>query len=69
MSINGKTSGISDDDVMSFGKTIGLSAEFCRKIIARTDDVVSSWLEYAAKCGINEERAAEIQRGIQEAQN
>jgi serine/threonine-protein kinase HipA len=67
MSINGKTSGITDDNLMSFGKTIGLSAEFCRKIIARTDDVVSMWLEYAAKCGINEERAAEIQRGIIES--
>lgn len=64
MSINGKTSGITDDDLMRFGKTIGLSAEFCRKIIARTDDVVSMWLDYAAKCGITEERAAEIQRGI-----
>lgn len=64
-----KNSGITDDDLMNFGKTIGLPAEFCRKTIARTNDVVSRWLEYASKCGISEERAAEIQSGIREGQN
>ena len=69
MSINGKTSGIINDDLMHFGKTIGLSAEFCRKTISRTDEIVSKWFKYAAKCGISEERAAEIKRGIDEVQN
>ena len=68
MSINGKTSGITDDDLMRFGKTIGLSAEFCRKTIARTDDVVSRWLEYAAKSGISDERAVEIKISISSPQ-
>ena len=69
MSINGKTSGIINDDLMDFGKMIGLSADFCKKTIANTDDVVSRWLEYAAKSGISEERASEINRGIVEVQN
>ena len=54
----------SDNDLMSFGRTIGLSAEFCRRTIARTDDVVSHWLEYAARCKISEERAIEIQSSL-----
>ena len=64
MSINGKTSDVSDNDLMSFGRTIGLSAEFCRKTIARTDDVISHWLEYAARCKISEQRAIEIQSSL-----
>ncbi|MBR5090489.1 MAG: hypothetical protein IK093_13755 [Ruminiclostridium sp.] len=42
----------------------GLSRLSSRKTIARTDDVVSRRLEYAAKCGISEERANEIKSGI-----
>ena len=44
---------------------MGLSAEFCRKAISAAEAVVSDWLSYAEKCGISEERAIEIQKGIE----
>jgi serine/threonine-protein kinase HipA len=65
MSINGKTSGITSDDLIASGKTMGLTAEFCHKTISETESVVSDWHNYAEKCGISEERAVEIQRGIE----
>ena len=64
MSVNGKTSGITMNDLMASGKSMGLPAEFCKKTIAETERVVSDWLLYAEKCGISEERALEIQTGI-----
>ncbi|MCR5730859.1 MAG: type II toxin-antitoxin system HipA family toxin, partial [Ruminococcus sp.] len=62
--INGKTSGITADDLIASGKAMGLTAEFCRMAISETGSVVSDWLSYAEKCGISEERAVEIHRGI-----
>ena len=64
MSINGKTSGITADDIIDSGRSMGLSSEFCRKTISETEDVVSNWLTYAEKTGISEERALEILNGI-----
>ena len=64
MSINGKTSGITVDDIIASGRSMGLSGEFCRKTLSETERVVSEWLVYAEKCGINEERAAQIHNGI-----
>ncbi|MBR5164073.1 MAG: type II toxin-antitoxin system HipA family toxin [Ruminococcus sp.] len=69
MSINGKTSNITSDDLIASGKTMGLTAEFCHKAISDTDSTVSDWLSYAEKCGISEERAIEIQRGIRLSDN
>ena len=65
MSINGKTSGITADDLIASGKSMGLSAEFCRKATSAAEAVVSDWLSYAEKCDISEERAIEIQKGIE----
>ena len=67
MSINGKTSTITKDDLVSSGKSMGLTADFCRKTILGTRTVVSDWLSYAEKSGISEERAMEIQRGIMQS--
>ena len=60
-----------DDHVKNFsflmdrnGKTMGLTPDFCRKVISKTEAVVSDWLAYAEKSGICEERALEIQEGI-----
>ena len=69
MSINGKTSGITSDDLIASGKTMGLTVEFCRNAISETESVVSDWLSYAVKCGITEERAVEIQKGIKLSDN
>lgn len=64
MSINGKTSKISEEDLIASGKTMGLTADFCHKVISETEKVVSRWLVYAERCGISEERAEEIHKGI-----
>jgi serine/threonine-protein kinase HipA len=64
MSINGKTSKISEEDLIASGKTMGLTADFCHKVISETEKVVSRWLVYAERCGISEERAEEIHEGI-----
>lgn len=64
MSINGKTSGITANDLIASGKSMGLTSEFCLKAISKTQVVVSDWLNYAEKCGISEERAIEIKNGI-----
>lgn len=69
MSINGKTSGITSDDLIASGKSMGLTVEFCRNAISQTESVVSDWLSYAEKCGITEERAVEIHRGIRLSDN
>ena len=53
--------------MISSGKAMGLSSEFCRKTISETKSVISDWLGYAEKCGIIEERAAQIQSGISSA--
>ncbi len=64
MSINGKTSGITEDDIIASGRSMGLTAEFCRKVLSETETVLSEWPGYAEKCGIGEERTMEILRGI-----
>jgi serine/threonine-protein kinase HipA len=60
MSINGKTKNITDEDMMSCGKTMGLNVLFCKNVIAQTKEVVSQWMSYAEKCGIREARAEAI---------
>ena len=67
MSVNGKTSGITAEDLVASGKSMGLSKGFCRKVLSETEAVVGKWLSYAEKCGISEERANEIQKGIKTA--
>ena len=64
MSVNGKTSGITAEDLVASGKSMGLSQGFCRKVLSETEAVVGKWLSYAEKCGMSEERANEIQEGI-----
>lgn len=69
MSINGKTSpfDITEDDIIKCGINMGLNASLCKGIIDKTIDTVLHWLEYAERCGITEERAAEIFKHIQKA--
>ncbi len=62
MSVNGKSSDIETDDLITCGKSMGLSLLFCRKVIAETEAVVLNWLVYAEKSGIGEKRALEIRK-------
>ncbi len=64
MSINNKTCNITEADLTTYGKSIGLTLDFCQRTIADTKSVVSNWLDYAARCEISEERAIKIQEGI-----
>lgn len=64
MSINNKTCNITEADLTTYGKSIGLTLDFCQKTIADTKSVVSNWLDYASRCEISEERAIKIQEGI-----
>lgn len=51
---------ITDEDMIKCGGSMGLSPSHCKDVIETTKCVVSSWLDYADKCGIREERAVEI---------
>ena len=62
MSVNGKSSDIETDDLVTCGKSMGLSPLFCRKVISETETVVLNWLVYAEKSGIGEKRALEIRK-------
>ena len=64
MSVNGKSNGITADDLLTTGKAMGLPAEFCRKTITATEAVIANWMLYAEKSGMTEERAVEIANGI-----
>ncbi|MCR5517982.1 MAG: type II toxin-antitoxin system HipA family toxin [Lachnospiraceae bacterium] len=64
MSINNKTCNITESDLTTCGKSIGLTLDFCQKTIADTKSVISNWLNYAERCEIIEERAIKIQEGI-----
>ncbi|MBQ6104409.1 MAG: type II toxin-antitoxin system HipA family toxin [Lachnospiraceae bacterium] len=64
MSVNGKSSGITEADLLLCGRNMGLPAELCRKTIAETELVIGKWMTYAEQAGITESRAEEIQNGI-----
>lgn len=64
MKINGKSGGITDNDMIASGITMGLTNDFCMDTIEQTRKVVGNWTEYADKAGISDKRAAEIQKGI-----
>ena len=64
MSVNGKTTGISDADLDEAGKVMGISAVARKRIIDKVNAVVSDWERYAMQCGISEERMNEIKEGI-----
>ena len=54
MTLNNKSNGIGDEDMLTFGKRIGLSDGFCKDTIRRTEETVGEWKSYAEECGINE---------------
>lgn len=66
MKINNKSSAITEDDMVAYGYSIGLTKEFCRDTISQVKSVVSDWNGYAEKAGISKKRADEVRKGIAE---
>ena len=64
MLINGKRSGVTEEDLLAEGKAMGLGTRFCNTIIAEVKNVLHNWLKYAEEAGIREERADEIGKMI-----
>ena len=62
MTINGKTTDISEGDLITCGTNMGLNVRKCKGIIEETRKVVSNWMEYAEKSHITEKRAEEIKK-------
>ena len=60
MTLNGKSSGIGVEDLLEFGKNIGLSESFCKTSLNEIAGVVEKWMSFADQCGISEKRATEI---------
>lgn len=67
MTVNGRASGITKEDLTACGRSMGLPAAFCRQVIQLTGETVSDWMSYAEKSGITERRASEIRKGIEAA--
>ena len=64
MTVNGKNDNITDDDIITVGRDMGLSVQKCKKILEQADNVVPMWKNYAEKCGISEEIATLIDSNI-----
>ena len=60
MTLNGKDSDFESNDLIAFGKRIGLSERYCREALGEISNVVNHWMDFAEKCGINEKRAKDI---------
>ena len=60
MTIGGKSSNISEDDLLAFGKRIGLNVRFCRDTLTAVRRVIRDWKRYADQCGIDAGTAAAI---------
>lgn len=60
MTINGRSKGITDSDLLQCGKAMGLSKQFCDAVIESIKSVTQNWLQYAERCRITEETALTI---------
>ena len=52
MTVNGKSRGITDEDLIESGRSMGLGTRFCRETIRDVRGVVSEWRFFAGRCGI-----------------
>jgi len=52
MTVNGKSRGITDEDLIESGRSMGLGTRFCRETIRDVRGVVSEWRLFAGRCGI-----------------
>ena len=53
MSVHGKRAGISRDDLLEFGVTIGLKKNEAKEALSNTEKAVKQWPEYAAMAGVS----------------
>ena len=53
MTVGGKSGNISEDDLLAFGKRIGLGGRFCKDTLTTVGRVVLDWKQYANECGID----------------
>lgn len=60
MTVNGKTFNITEEDMLTCGKTMGLNTVFCKSVLEKTRAVVDNWSDYAMENGISEERMQEV---------
>ena len=65
MMLCGKTTRVTVEDLMTFGKSLRLSKQFCEKTVGRIADLFDHWMDYAERCQIKEERAEELAKVIQ----
>jgi serine/threonine-protein kinase HipA len=66
MTINGKSSEITDIDMITCGKKMGLEESFCKETIDKIKAVVSDWVKYAEKANISENRTMDIALVLEE---
>ena len=60
MTVNGKTSGITDDDMIACSREANLSASKARKIIGAVREAVARWRSFADKAGVKPAHADAI---------
>ena len=60
MTVNGKTSGITDDDMIACSREANLSASKARKIIGEVREAVARWRSFADKAGVKPAHADAI---------
>ncbi len=66
MTINGKSSEITDIDMITCGKKMGIEESFCKETIDKIKAVVSDWVKYAEKANISENRTMDIALVLEE---
>ena len=62
ITLNGRTSDISDEDMLTCGRKMNLNKAFCIKVIRDIRDVVGEWPQYAEGCGIGGDTIRTIDR-------
>lgn len=66
MCVNGKTTGITQGDLLAAGSTMGLANRKCKDIIKEVKNIVLSFSDYAEEAGLRGETISYIRNTIQE---
>lgn len=69
MNINGKNTGITEEDLFQSGSQMDISMAKCKRIIEETDSVIKQWPSYAEKVGVPEKTMKMIQAIFDYAQS
>ena len=64
MSVAGKFTDISKDDMIAASKIAGINEVEARKIIGEVHEAVARWREFAETANVDESRAREIAKQI-----